>query len=110
MTYLEIVEAFNSLRTEMNEIQSRSGNIQEEMKRLQGLSVVEVAKEENLSVTQDVNGLEVSLDLDYKHLTTDIITINGLNFSVKTFNDINNFLGPYNEAILHHHDKVEEAE
>jgi len=101
MNYVEIVAKQEELTKELNELQQAR--------------IASAQSHENITVSKDIGDLEASLFINYSEDDVEIVLSSdseAVNITVEQYNQINEFLGKYSDAVFsfYSHKEKEAAE
>ena len=96
------------------EIVERQLELQKELQELQQARIASAQAHEDVHADHEGESISVGLDLKYESKATDIITLKKgndyLSLSVEDFNEVNQFLGMYNDAIFSYMSEITKVE
>ena len=96
------------------EIVNRQLELQKELQELQQERIASDQAHEDVHADHEGESISVGLDLKYESKATEIITLKKgdtyVSLSVEDFNEINQFLGMYNDAIFSYMSEITKVE
>ena len=96
------------------EIVARQEELQTELQELQQARIKCAQSHEDVHADHEGKSISVGLDLNYESKATEIITLKKgddyVSLSVEDFNEINQFLGKYNDAIFSYMSEITKVE